>query len=559
MMLSAPLRRSLIAIVAAASLAACGDGGTEPGGNPPATPAGLAAAVQPDNSVQVSWNAVSGATSYTLQRADGSAPGAFAAVGGSLTTTSYADATTAAGQTYSYRVAAVNAEGASAFSSPVQAAVAGARVATLSGIMTQSRTLYSDTLYTLSGYVKVANGATLTIQAGTRIVGDFTTKGSSLWILRGSKIEAHGTAAAPIVFTSSQPAGQRKPGDWGGLIIIGNGVSNRSGTIYSEGPQGVTEVYSGGTDFNDNSGTLRYVRIEFAGYDVTGTGQELNALSSYAVGRGTTYEYIQTLAGLDDSFEWFGGAVDGRYLISYEAGDDHFDWSEGYRGRNQYLIAFQSTRLSPAPGTGGISSDPEGFEGDGCPTGEAGCDAGNDQQPYSMPVFANFTVIGPGAAVTQSASGDYGAVIRRGTGGYFTNGILARWSRQGLTIRDAVTNSQLTSNDSLNIVNLLLAENGTNYDDDAGSNFGKAPVFAADNHVVTAATTASLFASLAAPNFDWTPAAGSPAASITGAIAIPAGYTGSFFGGTLTPGAYFGAADPAGAKWWDGWTSYALQ
>jgi hypothetical protein len=559
MMLSAPLRRSLIAIVAAASLAACGDGGTEPGGNPPATPAGLAAAVQPDNSVQVSWNAVSGATSYTLQRADGSAPGAFAAVGGSLTTTSYADATTAAGQTYSYRVAAVNAEGASAFSSPVQAAVAGARVATLSGIMTQSRTLYSDTLYTLSGYVKVANGATLTIQAGTRIVGDFTTKGSSLWILRGSKIEAHGTAAAPIVFTSSQPAGQRKPGDWGGLIIIGNGVSNRSGTIYSEGPQGVTEVYSGGTDFNDNSGTLRYVRIEFAGYDVTGTGQELNALSSYAVGRGTTYEYIQTLAGLDDSFEWFGGAVDGRYLISYEAGDDHFDWSEGYRGRNQYLIAFQSTRLSPAPGTGGISSDPEGFEGDGCPTGEAGCDAGNDQQPYSMPVFANFTVIGPGAAVTQSASGDYGAVIRRGTGGYFTNGILARWSRQGLTIRDAVTNSQLTSNDSLNIVNLLLAKNGTNYDDDAGANFGKASVFATDNHVVTAATTASLFASMAAPNFDWTPAAGSPAASITGAIAIPAGYTGSFFGGTLTPGAYFGAADPAGAKWWDGWTSYAQQ
>jgi hypothetical protein len=77
--------------------------------------------------------------------------------------------------------------------------------------------------------------------------------------------------------------------------------------------------------------------------------------------------------------------------------------------------------------------------------------------------------------------------------------------------------------------------------------------------VVTAATTASLFASMAAPNFDWTPAAGSPAASITGAIAIPAGYTGSFFGGTLTPGAYFGAADPAGAKWWDGWTSYAQQ
>jgi hypothetical protein len=80
-----------------------------------------------------------------------------------------------------------------------------------------------------------------------------------------------------------------------------------------------------------------------------GAGQELNTLSSYAVGRGTTYEYIQTMAGLDDSFEYWGGAVDGRYLVSYESGDDHFDWTEGYQGRNQFLIAFQSTRLAPHP------------------------------------------------------------------------------------------------------------------------------------------------------------------------------------------------------------------
>lgn len=540
-----------------AGLAACSDSTTDPGGSPPTTPTGLTAAVQADNSIDVSWSAVAGATSYKLERADASAPGSFTAVGGSLSSTAYTDAATQAGQTYSYRVAAVSADGASPFSTAVQAAVAGAKVATLSGILTQSRTLFADTLYTLSGYVKVANGATLTIEPGTRIEGDFAVKGSSLWILRGSKIIANGTAAAPIIFTSAQPVGQRKPGDWGGLIIIGNGISSRSGTIFSEGPQGVTEIYSGGSDFNDNSGSLKYVRIEFAGYDVTGTGQELNALSSYAVGRGTTYEYIQTMAGLDDSFEWFGGAVDGRYLISYEAGDDHFDWTEGYRGRNQYLIAFQSTRLTPAPGTGGISSDPEGFEGDGCPTGEAGCDAGNAQAPYSMPVFANFTVIGPGAAVTASASGDYGAVIRRGTGGYFTNGIIARWARQGITVRDAFTNTQLTTNDSLNIVNLLLAENGANYDADAGANFGQQAVFAADNHVAAAGSAAGLFNSLVAPTFDWTPPPGSPAASISGAIALPAGYAASYFGGTLTPGAYYGAADPAGAKWWEGWTSYA--
>src|SRR5690606_11975009 len=138
---------------------------------------------------------------------------------------------------------------------------------------------------------------------------------------------------------SARSAGNRAPGDWGGLIIIGNGTINRTGaTILTEGDAATSENYAGGNDDNDDSGTLRYVRIEFAGYDISnGAGQELNALSSYAVGRGTTYEYIRTMAGLDDSFEYWGGAVDGRYLISYESGDDHFDWSEGYRGRNQFM------------------------------------------------------------------------------------------------------------------------------------------------------------------------------------------------------------------------------
>lgn len=544
------------AAVLTVGIAACGDNTDPDTPTAPATPSGLAAAVQADNSIQVSWNATAGATSYRLERADASNPGAFTQVGGSLSSPAYNDAAVQAATTYSYRVAAINAAGTSAFSASVSATPAGARVATLTGFITASRTLYADTLYTLSGYVKVINNAELTIQAGTRIEGDFSVKGSSLWILKGSKLTANGTLAAPIVFTSAQPAGSRKPGDWGGIIIIGNGISNRLGVIFTEGPQGVTEPYSAGTDNSDNSGTLRYVRIEFAGYDVTGTGQELNALSSYAVGRGTTYEYIQALAGLDDSFEFWGGAVDGRYLVSYESGDDHFDWTEGYRGRLQFLIAYQSVRLQPAPGTGGISSDPQGMEGDGCPSGEAGCDAGNAQQPYSLPVFANFTLIGTGTGATASSSGDIGMVIRRGSAGFFTHGIVARWQRQGLTVRDSKTNEHLTVTDSLNIVNILFAENATNYDADAGANFGKAAVFAADNHVEAAGTAASLFISLAAP-FDWTPAAASPAATVGTAVAIPAEYTAAFFGGVLTPGTYFGAASPSGPKWWEGWTNYA--
>ncbi len=537
-------------------LAACGEDTVDPSGNPPAVPTGLAATVMSPTQIDVTWAAVTGATSYRLERADASAPGVFVQVGGALAAPEYDDVGVSAGGTYSYRVAASNAEGTSAFTAAVTAVAPGLKVADLTGNITASRTLFADTLYTLKGYVKVANNATLTIQAGTRIVGDFETKGSSLWILPGSRIEANGTAAAPIVFTSEQPVGSRKPGDWGGLLIIGKGISNRSGTIRTEGPQGITEIYSGGADNADNSGTLRYVRIEFAGYDVTGTGQELNSLSSYAVGKGTTYEYIQTLAGLDDSFEWWGGAVDGRFLVSYESGDDHFDWSEGYIGRNQYLIGFQSVRIQPAAGTGGLSSDPQGFEGDNCPSGEAGCDNGNQQEPSSNPVFANFTLIGPGTATAITSGGDNGIVLRRGTAGFFTHGIVARWQRQGISIRDAHTNTQMT-NDALNVVNMLFAENAANYDGDASANFGKAAAFAAENHVASAATAASLFASLTPAAFDWTPAAGAVAENVPTPIAIPGSYTAAYFGGTLAPGTHFGAAAPAGPKWWEGWTTYA--
>lgn len=549
------IRAGLYTVLLAAGLAACGDDSNGPSGTPPA-PTGLTATAQSATSILVSWNPVSGATSYTLERADPSNPGVFTGVGGSITTTTYTDNAVTAGTAYSYRVAAVNTSGAGSFSSAATVTVAGAKVATLTGNITVDRTLFADTLYTLSGYVKIGNGKTLTVQPGTTIVGDAAVPGSSLWILRGSKLDAQGTADAPIVFTSAKPAGSRKPGDWGGIIIIGNGISNRSGTVLTEGPQGITEPYSGGTDNADNSGTLRYVRIEFAGYDVSnGAGQELNSLSLYAVGSGTSLEYIQSLAGLDDSFEWWGGAVDGRYLVSYESGDDHFDWTEGYRGRNQFLIAFQSTRLDPESGTGVLSTDPEGFEADGC--NGTGCDLGFATQPFSVPVFANFTVIGPGTATPLSASGDIGIVLRRGTGGYLTNGIVARWQKQGITVRDPETNTMLTTLDSLNVVNILLAENAANYDDPAGTNFGKAAAFAGTNHVVSAATAASLFTSLTPATFDWTPAAGSAAASGAGTVVIPAGYTGGFFGSTLGNTSYFGAADPSGLKWWTGWTNYA--
>ncbi len=427
--------------------------------------------------------------------------------------------------------------------------------AVISGNLTANRTLYADTVYTLSGYVKVQAPATLTIQSGTKIVGDTTVAGSSLWILRGAKIDAQGTATNPIVFTSARSVGNRKPGDWGGIIIIGNAKINRTANpIFTEGPQNTAENYAGGTNDNDNSGTMRYVRIEFAGYDVSGgQGQELNSLSMYAVGRGTTLEYIEAVAGLDDSFEWWGGSVDARYLVSYESGDDHFDWTEGYNGRVQFLIGLQTQLIQPRAGTGTLSTDPRGFEGDGCENNKAGCTFAN--APYSMPVFANFTVIGPGAGVFAQADGN-GAVIRRGSGGNMINGIIGRWPQYGISLRDAESNA-LLGVDSVTVRSLILSDNASNFEP-AGTNFGQNLNVQA-NSIQTVTGVAGLFTSLTTSSLDWTPSATSAArtgglASLTGTKV--AARVAGFFGGTMLGTSYIGAADPLGTKWWAGWTTY---
>lgn len=548
------------------------------------TPASVVATALSPTRNQLTFAAVPNATGYAVQRATG-ATGDFAALG-TTTATTYIDSVgVTAGTVYRYRVQAT-ATGRPSGAFSVEAAVTPPQpvAVSLPTIITQNRTLSRDTLYQLNGYTKVLNGATLTIQSGTRILGgagSATTGGvgGSLFIYRGAKLDAQGTAAAPIVFTSSRAVGQRAAGDWGGVVLVGRARTNRTdGAVLTETPGplvndadgsgGTQQQYNNGTDDNDNSGTLRYVRIEFAGFAVS-QDNELNALSLYAVGRGTRIEYVQSLLSLDDSFEWFGGTVDGRYLVSYEAGDDHFDTSEGYRGRNQFLIGYQTIvpTTNPNGSAGGAATDPVFFEADGC--NGAGCPAGFSSTPYAMPVFANFTVVGTGPNVLPAPNGGYGLVLRRGTGGTWANGIVARTGNRAINVRDAFTDTLLTR-DSLSIRNVYLAENVANFDP-VGSNFGQASRFAAFA-VDTAATgtlATSLFVALPAlgtaptvGTLDWTPSAASPAQIRTGGLATFAapltGRMASFFGGTLNGTAYRGAADPAGGdKWWQGWTVYA--
>jgi hypothetical protein len=434
--------------------------------------------------------------------------------------------------------------------------------ATITQNITADRTLYADTVYKLSGFIKVANGATLTIQPGTKIVGDYDVPGSSLFVLRGAKIKAIGTAEKPIVFTSERPVGQRRPGDWGGLILVGNARINRSSPVILEGTgTGANNPqvdYSGGTNDEDDSGELRYVRVEFAGY-ATAPDAELNSFTLAAVGSKTRLSYLQAMSGLDDSFEWFGGTVDGKYLISYESGDDHFDSAEGYRGRNQFLIAFQSTILEPRPAGGNVSSDPQGFEVDGCHG--ANCLNGQDSQPYTTPLFANFTVVGTGPGVVDATSGGIGMMLRRGTGGYYVNGAVARWPRAAISLRDAATKARIDAGDLL-LRNLLLVENGKTFDPQVqGSSTMQYEIDPAANaiEVASGVKTASLFAGFPSvptvEGLDWTPAATSPlrTGGLTTFPAALAARAGTF----VVPTSYRGAVDPNGPKWWAGWTNYA--
>jgi hypothetical protein len=467
----------------------------------------------------------------------------------------------------------------------VSYAVTSSPSAILTGSIAANRTLFADTTYVLRGFVYVNSGATLTVNAGTRIVGDTTALGSALFVLRGARIVATGTESQPIVFTSQRSAGNRAPGDWGGLVIVGNARNNRSGSVIVEGSNGSVlganpagTVYTGGTTDTDNSGILRYVRVEFAGY-ATVADNELNSFTFASVGSGTTLEYLQSLAGLDDSFEWFGGAVDGRYLVSYESGDDHFDGSEGYRGRNQFLIAYQSTYLTPRSGAGAVSADPQGMEIDGCNGGGCTAPAGGNAQSsggedglYTMNVFANFTMVGAGDAVTSPANGGVGMVLRRGTGGYYLNGVVARFPRGAISIRDTTSNNRFVV-DSLIVRNLYFAESGTlagnnPFDVGSASLFGTEAAFAARNSSITvgasAVTAASLFTALPTASvtttgaqFDWTPAGSSPIATggLSSFASDPriAARVGTF----VVPTAYRGAAAPGGPKWWANWTNYA--
>ncbi|MFD2743596.1 MULTISPECIES: hypothetical protein [Sphingobacterium] len=275
----------------------------------------------------------------------------------------------------------------------------------LRGVITDGEVVLSSGTYKLTGKLEVRDGATLTIEQGVVIEAtDVTTTQQEIRYIavgQGAKINVKGTATSPVVMTATSKA----PGKWGGLVICGKAPINKGEKATAE----VSELTYGGTDANDNSGSIRYLRLEYTGYSFNDE-KEFNGLSMFAVGKGTTIEYVQAYEGSDDGFEWFGGTVDSRYLVVINnnadnklAGDDLFDWTEGWNGTGEFWYGKRTNN-----GNRGIEADNNGTT--------------FTLTPISNPTLRNITLIGNNDGEENQA-----VKMRVGTNGNFDNIVLSTW------------------------------------------------------------------------------------------------------------------------------------
>lgn len=302
-------------------------------------------------------------------------------------------------------------------------------VASVTGEYTQPKIkLVAGCAYLLSGGVFIGddvNESVLEIEPGVTVYGDNTTL-SFLVVRRGSKLVAEGTASAPIVFTSAVEAGSRKPGDWGGIILNGrapiNNCFNGAEVLPCEAEgEGGTGLY-GGSDPNDSSGVLKYVRVEFGGRKITDEN-ELNGVAFQAVGSGTVVDYLQAHRGADDGVEFFGGTVDAKHVVVTAPDDDGIDWTDGWVGRLQFAVVQQADGL----GDNAIEADNNN-------------DA-NDATPRSSPVLSNVTLVG----VPTSEKSDLGALLREGTAAQLWSTLVVGFNQACVGLSQSATFEQAAS------------------------------------------------------------------------------------------------------------------
>jgi hypothetical protein len=403
-----------------------------------------------------------------------------------------------------------------------------------------------DKTYRLRGYVYVNNGATITIDAGTKIVSNKDSAGV-LVIYRTAKINATGTATDPIVFTSNEATPQ--PGDLGGVVLVGQASGNGNHAVLEGGVDAAFSVF-GGTNDADNSGTMKYVRIEYAGKAVN-PGDEINGLSLYGVGSATTLEYIQVVRGLDDAFEFFGGTVNAKHLIAYNCADDDFDMDDGFRGKIQFAISVKDPKFTDGKGTTGDISN--NFEVDNVNPSNG---FAFNRAPITFPVLSNFTAVGPNNGTDVSADYGYGMRWRRGSKFILANSIVMGGQKAGLDLDDDSTASYYKAGTS-KFYNSFLNAYGKPFQVDKMVAVPKILDDAALETITTGVDLSVYYADAAdikltdpfnnaTPNLQ--PAAGSPALSTTAKFDITGKLDDAFFEKVSYIGALDGTTD-----WTSGW------
>lgn len=379
--------------------------------------------------------------------------------------------------------------------------------------ITSNTTWHSSDVVFLQNKVYVTNGATLTIEPGCIIRGDKATEGT-LIISKGAKIMAQGTSSNPIVFTSNEAEdGSRLPGDWGGVILLGQATMNQ-GSAVVEGGLDATLASYGGTNDADNSGILKYVRIEFAGFEFQ-QDKEINGLTLGAVGSGTTIDHIQVSFTNDDSYEWFGGAVNCKYLIAFRGVDDDFDTDYGYHGNVQFGLVVRDPDLSD----GCACSNSESFESDND-------GSGTSASPYTSAIFSNVTCIGPYRGNTSAvlpAGADFKRAlrIRRNSALKICNSIFCDWPTgfyvDGSQAENNFSTAAGTDSSALFANNIIAGMASANMGVNSGSSFDISTYFTNNNNTSYAGSSSVQFVNPYPAELFNTPdyhiQAGSPAAS----------------------------------------------
>ena len=315
----------------------------------------------------------------------------------------------------------------------------------LPAAITENRTLTADNAYSIRGIVTVRNNATLTIEPGTVIIGQPGSQPPSvLLVANNGKLVAEGTRSRPIIMTSSQPIGRRQRGDWGGLVMLGQApINDPAGFLTIEGLPELPETRYGGTNADHSCGSLRYVRVEFAG-PLLRPNEETNSITWGGCGKGTKGEYLQAHYGLDDAFEWFGGTNDAKYLVGTYTADDFIDGQIGWSGRLQHGVMVANDDLSN-----------RGIEMDNYERNFAA-------RPLGNPTMFNLTFVGGGARGFDEADSPC-LYFRRGAGGSYNNMLCHNWITRtfgGANIADSIQPNIAAGNFRVN--GILSWNNGFN-------------------------------------------------------------------------------------------------